>query len=79
MEVSNKEIREILKEIDILGEVDGLSDDLGLVEQGVDSLDMANLYLKLEEHFAIKIPDSDLHLVQSINGIREYIQKVGQI
>lgn len=75
MEVSNKEIREILKEIDILGEVDGLSDDLGLVEQGVDSLDMANLYLKLEEHFAIKIPDSDLHLVQSINGIREYIQK----
>lgn len=75
MEISNKVIREILQEIDILGEVDGLADDLGLVEQGVDSLDMANLYLKLEEHFGIKIPDSDLHLVQSINGIREYIRK----
>ncbi|TLD88200.1 phosphopantetheine-binding protein [Helicobacter sp. MIT 05-5294] len=74
MEISKKMIREILKEIDILGEVDELSDDLGLVEQGVDSLDMANLYLKLEEHFGIKIPDSDLHLVQSIKNIEEYIQ-----
>ncbi|TLD84601.1 acyl carrier protein [Helicobacter sp. MIT 11-5569] len=78
MEINNKVIREILQEIDILGEVDELSDDLGLVDQGVDSLDMANLYLKLEEHFGIKIPDSDLHLVQSINGIREYLKERAQ-
>lgn len=75
MEVSKEAIREILKEIDILGEVDELSDDLGLVEQGVDSLDMANLYLKLEEKFKIKIPDTDLHLVQSINGILQYLNE----
>lgn len=74
MEISKEAIREILKEIDILSEVDGLSDELGLVEQGVDSLDMANLYLKLEERFKIKIPDTDLHLVQSIAGIYEYLQ-----
>ncbi|WP_366525102.1 hypothetical protein [Helicobacter sp. UBA3407] len=37
-------------------------------------MDMANLYLKLEEKFKIKIPDTDLHLVQSIAGIQEYLQ-----
>ncbi len=75
MEISREEIRQILEEIDILSDVDMLSDELGLVEQGVDSLDMANLYLKLEERFAIKIPDTDLHLVQSIVGIQEYLRK----
>lgn len=74
MEVSKEEIRKILKDIDILGEVDELSDELGLAEQGVDSLDMANLYLKLEERFGVKIPDSDLHLVQNINDINDYIK-----
>ncbi|WP_300760753.1 phosphopantetheine-binding protein [Helicobacter sp. UBA3407] len=75
MKVSKEAIRGILKEIDILSEVDELSDELGLVEQGVDSLDMANLYLKLEEKFKIKIPDTDLHLVQSINGILQYLNE----
>ena len=54
--------------------MDSIVDDLKLVDQGVDSLDMASLYLKLEEKFHIKIPDSDLHMVQSINDIVIYLE-----
>lgn len=66
-------VKEVLVEADILVNISGMKLDLPLSEQGVDSLDMVNVYLLLEEKFDIKIPDEDLDKVQTINGIIEYI------
>lgn len=50
-----------------------MKSDLALSEQGVDSLDIVNVYLLLEEKFNISIPDEDLNQVKTIDSIIEYI------
>ncbi|HID02437.1 MAG TPA: acyl carrier protein, partial [Desulfobacterales bacterium] len=47
--------------------------DVELEEQGIDSLDMANVYLLCEEEFGIKIPDEDIDKVKTIDNLVEYI------
>jgi acyl carrier protein len=46
------------------------SDDLG-----IDSLELVELIMKLEEKFKVTIPDADANKLQTINDIVEYIAK----
>jgi len=73
MTVTVEEIRSIVDEADTMAEMDTLVNDLPLTEQDVDSLDMANILLLLEEKYEVKIPDEDLSQVQSINSIVNYL------
>lgn len=66
-------IKEIIIEADVLGDIQTIKDDINLVEQGIDSLDIVNIYLLLEEKFDIKIPDEDLGKVRTIDNIITYI------
>lgn len=50
----------------------GLTDSFRLA---MDSLDLAQLILDLEEEFQIEIPDSDLHLVGCVERAAEYATK----
>ena len=67
MTVTTEEIRNIVEEADTMAEIDTLQNNLPLTEQEVDSLDMANILLLLEEKFEVKIPDEDMSQVQSID------------
>lgn len=49
--------------------------DKKIKDLGVDSLDMANILLELEEKFHITIKDEDIEDLKSINLIVEYINK----
>ena len=73
MTVTIEEIRSIVEEADTMAEMDTLVNDLPLTQQDIDSLDMANILLLLEEKFEIKIPDEDLSKVQSIDDIVIYL------
>jgi len=42
-------------------------------ELGVDSLDMVEMIMKLEEHFAIEINDEDAEKLTSIDQVVDYI------
>lgn len=69
---------ELLKTIwstpEIKIDVAGLKDDVPLAAQGVDSLEMMNLMLALEEHFKIKISDQDIETMKSIPDVITYLK-----
>ena len=49
--------------------------DKPLLESGLDSLDIANFFLSVEEKYGIKIDDADLEKLNTIRKIVAYLQK----
>jgi len=73
MTVTAHAIRDIIEEADTMVEMDELNNELALTEQGIDSLDMANIYLLIEEKYAIKVPDEDVAKLSSVDAIVSYL------
>ena len=74
MNVTTEDIKTLIEETGALIEGESIIDDVALTDQGVDSLDLINIYLAIEERYGIKIPDTDLDRVRSITEIVAYIQ-----
>lgn len=66
-------IKEVIAEAEVLGDVAEMKNNIALSEQGIDSLDVVNVYLLIEEKFGVQIPDEDLARVQTIDSIVEYV------
>lgn len=76
-EATKEDIINILKKMELdIDHVENIETSQSLAEQGIDSLDMMNLYFDLEENFSIKISDEDYEtknwvtidsIVQNIN------------
>lgn len=75
MKATIENVKEVIAEAEVLGDVSEMESGVPLAEQGIDSLDVVNVYLLLEEKFDIKIPDQDLSQVQTIDSIVEYVNK----
>ncbi len=75
MSIIAKRIKAIFNELDLQSNSNTIKDDLPLVKQGVDSLDMFTIFLKIEENFNIKIPDKDTDRLKTINDIVDYINQ----
>lgn len=73
MKATIENIKEIIAETDGLTNVRDILVSKPLREQGIDSLDMANIYLNIEEFFNIKITDEDLDMVESIDDVIVYV------
>jgi len=73
MKATVENVKEVIAEADVLGDVNEMKADVALSEQGIDSLDVVNVYLLLEEKFDVKIPDEDLDQVKTIDDIVNYI------
>lgn len=73
MTVTPEEIRSIIESAETMADMETLKNDLPLTEQEVDSLDMANIFLLIEEKFEIKVPDKDFGSLQSIDAIVDYL------
>ena len=73
MKATVENVKEVIEQAEVLGDVSELKNDIKLSEQGIDSLDIVNVYLLLEEKFGIKIPDEDLDKVTTIDEIVEYV------
>ena len=73
MEVTRSDIFEIIINVQIAGNLERIDDNSILSENGVDSLDMANILLMMEEKYKIKIPDEDVEKLGSINAIIGYL------
>ena len=75
MEITEKDIKDLMKQIDIIKDsIDSIDAEVSLIEQGIDSLDMLNVYLLIEEKYNIKIPDEDIPKLTSIKNIVDYIK-----
>lgn len=73
MEVNRTEVVEIIRNVGIAGNFNTLDHDALLRENGVDSLDMANILLSIEEKYGVKIPDEDIEKLDTINAIALYL------
>ncbi len=74
MTVTVQEIRNIIEEAETMADIDALENNVPLTEQDVDSLDMANILLLIEEKYEIKIPDTDTNQMQSVDEIVNYLK-----
>ncbi len=73
MKITKHEIINIIKKTTTDVDVDSLDHDSILSENGVDSLDMANILLQIEENYGVKIPGKDSEKLFSINAIEKYV------
>ena len=74
MKATIENIKQAIKQANVLDDDTATLDNtIDLAEQGIDSLDIVNVYLILEEKFDIKIPDEDLDKVKTVESIIAYI------
>lgn len=73
MEITAALLREWLSEVDWDIDVQKLNGSAPLAEQGLDSLDMITLFFFLEKKLGIKMPDSDVVDLDSLEDIAEYL------
>lgn len=69
------EIKDCLRKIDWDINVDHLKEDIPLSGQGLDSLDMMDLLLCLEQRYVIKIPDTALPHLRTLKDFVAFINK----
>ncbi len=73
MTIHKNDIINLIKDMGLLIDTEKLVSDKPLAEQGIDSLDMINIFFKLEENFKIKIPEEDIENLKTIDDIVEYV------
>ena len=77
--VTKEEIIDIIKKVDVLLNADEIDPDKDLTEQGVDSLDLVNIYFSLEENYSIEITDESIEdqewstLNKIVNNVNKYL------
>lgn len=75
MNITHEEILTIIEKSGVSIEITAIKFDQSLTEAGIDSLEMFNVFLAIEEHLNIKIPDSDIDSLDTINSIVQYLEK----
>lgn len=73
MTIHKNDIINLIKDMGLLIDTEKLVSDKPLAEQGIDSLDMINIFFKLEENFKIKISEEDIEKIKTIDDIVEYV------
>lgn len=75
MEVTREKLLEIFKEYEININFDNIKDNMNLYDSGLDSLDVMNMLLGIEEKLDLKIPDEDAYDLLTINDFLKYINR----
>jgi acyl carrier protein len=76
MNVSQGEIISIFDDAGIAADVSKLKSDTSLRTAGVDSLDLMNILLQIEEKYGVKIPDEVAAELDSIDHIVSYLHRL---
>ena len=76
MNITHDDVVAIIDEAGVSVDVSSIQPSMSLVDAGVDSLEMMNVYMGIEDRFGIKIPDEDIDKLNSIENIVEYIKKL---
>ena len=71
--ITREEIIAIVQDVKKTANAASLRDEIKLEDQGLDSLDMFSIILRIQENFAMEIPDSDIDKLDTMNNIIEYV------
>jgi acyl carrier protein len=78
MKISNEEITALFCKACPTLEFSKGDEERSLKDLGVDSLDMANALLEVQEHYGIVVPDEDMAKLQTISTIAAYVSEHAQ-
>lgn len=74
MKVTREEILEIIDSAGVSVNVADIKCDLSFKKVGIDSLEMMNVFLAIEQKFDIKIDDDDVNALDSVDSIISYLE-----
>ena len=76
MNITQDEILSIFESVGVSVDVSTINGDALLSKIGIDSLEMMNVLLQIEEKFSIKIPDEEIDNLNTIDNIVSYLQRL---
>jgi acyl carrier protein len=71
--VSSAQIRAFILGLDTVIDIQELKDGTRFVDAGADSLDFFNIIVEIQVASGLVIPDNDIELVGSIEGLASYL------
>lgn len=74
MQVEINDIRVLIEQADTMADMETLKNDEPLSDQDIDSLDMANIFLLVEEKYGIKINDEDSRELKTVNAFVDFLR-----
>jgi acyl carrier protein len=75
MDVTYEQILATIEGVGVSIDVATIMPDTSLAKTGIDSLEMMNVFLAIEEKFGIKIPDDDIDALDTVDDIIAYLHK----
>ena len=76
MNVTEEDIIAVIKNADIVGlDASKLEHKKTFSDQGVDSLDLMAILLKVEEEYNFRIPDSDADSITTVEELASYVNQ----
>ena len=69
------QIEEIKKQLAFIAKVDAITDEMKLSELGLDSLDVVELLLQLEEQYDIHFDDIDMSNFKTVGDLLASIEQ----
>lgn len=76
MNVTREEMLAIIEGAGVSVNVADIKCDLSFKKVGIDSLEMMNVFLAIEEKFDIKIDDDDVNALDSVDSIISYLDSL---
>lgn len=73
--LTETQIKQAMKSSGVSADIDGLGRDDVFSENGLDSLDLFNLFVELENVTGETVPDDDVENLNSIQDILDYFNK----
>lgn len=75
MQINTQELIKIFEEIGVLADLNTLKQDKPLKDQGIDSLDMANFFLNIQEKYSINVSLEETEGLDTLEKILVYLNK----
>ncbi|BEK05898.1 acyl carrier protein [Campylobacter jejuni] len=73
MQISFNDLLKIIQEVGTLADINSINPDISLRDQKIDSLDMANIFLILQERYGVKITLEEADKLNTPNDILKHI------